>query len=109
MSALREGPPSAPEPPEARLKRLRMRAAHRGIREMDLVLGGFAARQLAALPAPLLDAFDRLLAENDHDIYAWVAGAAAAPAEHVALIARIEEDLAAHPAGAGAQGFLPRV
>ena len=41
---------------------------------MDLILGGFADSALDALPPPLLDAFEILLEENDHDLYAWVAG-----------------------------------
>ena len=54
---------------EIRLRRLRLRSWRRGIREMDLILGGFADAALAGLDAELLDAFDMLLSENDHDLY----------------------------------------
>jgi antitoxin CptB len=33
--------------------------------------------------------YDLLLAENDHDLYSWVTGAAAAPPEFAPLIAQI--------------------
>ncbi|MDB4249433.1 succinate dehydrogenase assembly factor 2, partial [Amylibacter sp.] len=32
-----------------RLKRLRMRSWHRGIKEMDLILGGFADNEMSKL------------------------------------------------------------
>ena len=51
-----------------------MRSWRRGIREMDLVLGGFADAALAGLEPAALDAYEALLSENDHDIYQWIAG-----------------------------------
>ena len=62
------------EPRETRLKRLRMRSWRRGTKEMDLLLGGFADSGLADLDAAALDLFDVMLEENDHDLYAWIAG-----------------------------------
>ena len=41
---------------ETRIKRLRMRSWRRGIKEMDLILGGFADAELAGLDAATLDA-----------------------------------------------------
>lgn len=74
------------ETPEIRLKRLKLRSMRRGIKEMDLILSAFAARDLAGLSeAGMLD-YDRLLAENDHDILAWVIGQLLPPAEYAALI-----------------------
>ncbi|MDF0600367.1 succinate dehydrogenase assembly factor 2 [Psychromarinibacter sp. C21-152] len=72
-----------------RLKRLHMRAMRRGIKEMDLILGAYAADRLAAMDAPALDRFDALLHENDQDLYAWVTGQVPAPAAHAPLIAEI--------------------
>jgi antitoxin CptB len=37
------------EPVETRRRRLRMRSWHRGTREMDLILGGFADARLVGL------------------------------------------------------------
>lgn len=60
--------------PEARHKRLLMRAHRRGTREMDLILGPFAAAHLAGMSSDELDRFEALLDENDQDLYAWIAG-----------------------------------
>ncbi len=75
---------------ETRLKRLRIRSWRRGTREMDLILGGFADGPLAALdPASLAD-FEALLAENDHDLYGWVAGTGNAPVRFREIVGRIQ-------------------
>ncbi len=79
------------ETAENRLRRLRMRSMRRGIREMDIVLDRFAREALADLSAEDLDIYERLLSENDHDIYGWIAGRSAAPQWCAALIARIRE------------------
>jgi len=81
---------------ETRLKRLKMRAAHRGTKEMDLILGGFARACLGDMDAAGLDLLEHLMAENDHDIFQWVNGRTPAPAEYSALIRQI-----ARHAGAG--------
>lgn len=87
--ALRETGGRADEPRETRLKRLRMRSIRRGIKEMDLILGGFAADALAGLPDAGLDLYDTLLTENDHDLYGWVSGQAPTPPEYLDLISLI--------------------
>ena len=74
---------------EIQIKRLRMRSWRRGIKEMDLILGGFADAELAGLDGATLDAFERLLEENDWDLYYWVTGTQAAPATHAPLIRRL--------------------
>ncbi len=67
------------ETAEHRLKRLRIRSWRRGIKEMDLILGGFADDRLASLNAAELDAHEVLMEEQDHDLYLWVSGQADAP------------------------------
>jgi antitoxin CptB len=74
---------------EIRIKRLRMRAWHRGIKEMDLILGGWADAHLAALDDTTLDAFEAVLAEADHDLYAWVSGRVEPPASLAPMLSRI--------------------
>ncbi len=59
---------------EHRLKRLRMRAWRRGTKEMDLILGPWADASLRTLPAEALDRFERLLEENDQELYGWISG-----------------------------------
>ena len=72
-----------------RLRRLRMRSARRGIKEMDIILSRFAESALDGLGRDELDLYDAFLAENDQDLYQWVSGQAAPPARFAALTARI--------------------
>ena len=65
---------------EARLKRLRFRAWHRGTREADLLIGGFFDAHSAGWSGEEMAWFEALLEEQDVDIMAWAIGAAAAPA-----------------------------
>ncbi len=67
------------EPREIRLKRLYMRSTRRGIKEMDILLQGFAEANLEKLSPADLDLYETLLNENDQDLYQWVTGQAAAP------------------------------
>ena len=75
---------------ETRIKRLRMRAAHRGTREMDLLLGGWAETHLDAADDAALDLFERVLDEDDHDLYQWISGQRQAPD----YMAELAEDMA---------------
>jgi len=89
-------PPAFPETREVRLKRLRLRSIRRGIREMDLILGA-VSETLDSFGDPELDAYEALLDENDHDLYAWITAQAAPPDRHADLISRIARGLAESP------------
>lgn len=65
---------------DARLKKLRFRAWHRGFVEADLILGPFADRHVGAMDAARLDEFEVLLDQPDPDLYAWIIGQADIPA-----------------------------
>ncbi len=84
------------ETPEARLKRMKMRAWRRGMKEMDLILGPFADRHLAQLGEDDLLCFDQILNENDQDLYQWVSGQTAAPAPLQKLLERVARDAGTH-------------
>lgn len=77
------------ETPENRMKRLRMRSWRRGTKEMDLILGPFADAAVGTFDDPEREAFERLLGENDQDLYLWVCGRAAVPSAHADAVARI--------------------
>src|SRR6202045_2487805 len=62
-----------------RRKRLSFRAWHRGMREVDLLLGRFADAHLAELAADELSAFEALLDVPDQDVLAWLIGVGEAP------------------------------
>lgn len=75
---------------DVRRRRIAFRAWHRGMREMDLILGRFADQTLAALTLHDLDAFEALLEWPDPDLYKWVSGEAAPPEEaDVPILARL--------------------
>jgi len=63
-------------------RKLGFRAWHRGTREADLLIGSFADRHLDGFDAEELRQFERLLTENDPDIYDWMIGRQPVPAEH---------------------------
>jgi len=75
---------------DARQRRLLFRCWHRGIREMDLVLGRFADAQLATLNDGELAQLERWLEVPDQQIFAWVNGMEAVPATYdTALFRRL--------------------
>jgi antitoxin CptB len=77
---------------DTRRRRLLFRSWHRGIREMDLVLGRFADAQIAQLSEAELDDYERLLEIPDQPFFAWVSGAEAVPTEHdTAMFRRLRE------------------
>lgn len=66
-------------------KRLIFRSEHRGTKEMDLLLGSFARRYVPEFSeAELLD-YQELLQNNDPDLYNWITGQEAPPAQVKAL------------------------
>ncbi len=74
---------SAPQDPLDTIRRkLAFRAWHRGTREADLLIGSFADRHLAGFGVEALGQFERLLVENDPDIYDWMTGRQPPPPEH---------------------------
>jgi antitoxin CptB len=64
-----------------RRRRLLFRCWHRGIREMDLVLGPFADAQIESLNEAELTELEGWLEIPDQQIFAWVNGMEPAPAE----------------------------
>jgi antitoxin CptB len=64
---------------ETRRKKARFRAWHRGMREMDLILGSFADEAIATLTAADLDEFENLLEMPDAELLTWFTGAAPVP------------------------------
>jgi len=71
---------------EVALKRCRIRAWRRGMKEMDLILGPYADALTPEIGADGLAAFVQLLDENDPELYAWMTEAEAAPKRHIDAI-----------------------
>ncbi len=64
---------------DPRRKRARFRSWHRGMREMDLILGPFADAKLPVLTGSELEQYERLLDIPDTDLLAWTTGAKPVP------------------------------
>jgi antitoxin CptB len=64
---------------DARLKRLRFRAWHRGTKEADLLVGGFFDAHGSGWNDEQIGWFEALMEEQDVDIMAWAIGTAAVP------------------------------
>jgi len=86
------------------MKRLRLRAWRRGTREMDLILGPYADALPDDTVAADLDAIERLMDENDQDLYRWITGAEPAPPGFTDLTDRIAQATLARLGRAHAQG-----
>jgi antitoxin CptB len=64
---------------DARRRRMLFHSWHRGMREMDLVLGRFADAEIAGLGRRELDDYERLLDAEDRDVFGWLTFAAETP------------------------------
>lgn len=67
---------------ETRLKRLRFRAWHRGVKEADLMIGGFFDAHHAGWNDAEIATFEALLEEQDVDIMAWAMGVEPVPGRY---------------------------
>ena len=64
---------------DARQRRILFRSWHRGMREMDLVLGRFADAEIGSLCDSELDDYELLLEARDRDVFSWLTGEAEVP------------------------------
>jgi antitoxin CptB len=67
---------------DVRRRKLLFRAWHRGIREMDLIMGRFADGAINTLTETELTEFERLMELPDPQLLAWITGEAPVPAAH---------------------------
>jgi antitoxin CptB len=65
-----------------RRRRLTFRAWHRGMREVDLLLGRFADASVPGMDEEGLAAFEALLDLPDPEILSWLTGEAPVPPDH---------------------------
>ncbi len=69
-------------PLDDRRKRILYRANHRGMKEADVMLGGYVSAHVADLDDAQLDQLETLLDELDVDIMDWVMGKTPVPSRH---------------------------
>ncbi|MFU0505588.1 FAD assembly factor SdhE [Pseudaminobacter sp. NGMCC 1.201702] len=73
---------------DARRRKLLFRSWHRGMREMDLILGGFADRTIDELSDAELDEYEAVLELQDADLLTWITGEQPVPPVHDTAIFR---------------------
>jgi antitoxin CptB len=77
---------------DLRRRKILFRAWHRGIKEMDLIMGRFADQRLDHLSSGDLDEFEGLMQVPDQQLYAWINGSEDVPAERdTALLRALRE------------------
>jgi antitoxin CptB len=86
---------------DLRRRKLLFRSWHRGMREMDLIMGGFADARIGALSEGELTQFERLIDVPDHDLLAWITGEAPVPADFDSALFRDLRDFHITPGGGG--------
>lgn len=65
---------------DTRRRKLLFRSWHRGMREMDLILGSFADANIDKLNDDELDHYEALLEITDKDLLSWIVGEHPVPA-----------------------------
>ncbi|HWK66756.1 MAG TPA: succinate dehydrogenase assembly factor 2 [Rhizobiaceae bacterium] len=75
---------------DPRRRKLLFRSWHRGMREMDLILGSFADAEIGTLTPSEIDQYERLLEIPDTELLPWITGERPIPAEHdIAILRRV--------------------
>jgi antitoxin CptB len=73
---------------DLRRRKLRFRSWHRGMREMDLIMGRFADALLDRLTEDELAQFEQLIEVPDRDLLAWITGEETAPKDYDGVLFR---------------------
>jgi antitoxin CptB len=73
----------------ARRKRLLFRSWHRGMREMDMLLGRFADLHVDTFSDRQLALFEAILEEVDPVLYGWLSGRNPVPADMQSDVMRL--------------------
>lgn len=66
---------------DARRKRARFRSWHRGMKEMDMILGGYADAYIQDMAESDLTIFEDLMENLDRDLFKWFTGEGPVPTE----------------------------
>ena len=73
---------------DERRRRLLFRSWHRGIKEVDLVLGGYADARIGTMSEAELVQFEAVLEIPTPDLLSWLMGEQPVPAEHNSPVMR---------------------
>jgi antitoxin CptB len=67
---------------DVRRRQILFRAWHRGMREMDLIMGRFADAQIDQLSDEELVDFEQLIEVTDRDLLGWITGEIETPSNY---------------------------
>jgi antitoxin CptB len=87
---------------DLRRRKLLFRSWHRGMREMDLIMGGFADAKVEELSEHELTQLERLIDVPDRDLLAWITGEEAVPPDFDSALFRDLRDFHLDLGGGGA-------
>jgi antitoxin CptB len=73
---------------DPRRRKVLFRAWHRGMREMDLLMGQFSDAEIGTMSNEDLDDFELLIEVPDRDIFAWLTGEAETPSNYDTAVFR---------------------
>ena len=74
-------------------KKLKLRSWRRGTKEMDLILGQFADKNIDFLSEKDLFSYNDLLKCDDHQIYNWILCKEETPANFEKIVELVKESL----------------
>jgi antitoxin CptB len=83
---------------DVRRRRILFRAWHRGIREMDLIMGRFADAEIGTMSEQDLDEFERLIEVPDRDLFRWITGELETPGNYDGAVLRRLKSFHTHSA-----------
>jgi antitoxin CptB len=86
---------------DLRRRKLLFRSWHRGMREMDLIMGGFADAKVERLSELELAEFERLIEVPDRDLLAWITGEEMVPQDFDSALFRDLRAFHLTPGGGG--------
>ena len=67
---------------DPRRRKILFRSWHRGMREMDLIMGKFADKEIGALSIEELDDFELLIEVPDRDLFGWIVNGNEVPSNY---------------------------
>ena len=76
----------------ARRKRILYRCQHRGMKEMDILLGGYVGEHVGTMSEADLATLEVLMDVSDQELFAWMIGRKPVPAEHDTALYRAIAD-----------------
>ncbi|WP_375705621.1 succinate dehydrogenase assembly factor 2, partial [Bartonella sp. AA86SXKL] len=66
---------------DLRRRRLIFRAWHRGIREMDLILGRYVDAHISGMSVKKISELEYIMSFDDRDLLTWITGEISPPSE----------------------------